>query len=148
MLEIGIARPSSRSCSAALIMVPKKTGDWRPCGDYRAQKVITVPSRYPLPNIQDFTANLRGSTVFSKVKFTKAYHQTPIAEEDICKTVITTPLSLFEFTRMPLVQRNAAQSFQIFVDADTDVDTDADSLRGLPFVYAYVDGQLHARRTF
>jgi len=50
---------------------------------------VTIPDRYPLPHIQDFTYHLAGCTIFSKIDLIKAYFQIPVAEEDKHKTPVT-----------------------------------------------------------
>lgn len=51
------------------------------CRDYRALNATTIPDRYPLPHIQNFTAGLHCKNIFSKIDLVKAYYQIPVAKK-------------------------------------------------------------------
>jgi hypothetical protein len=129
MLRDGTARRAEGPWSSALHFVPNDSG-WRPCGDYRALDARTIPDRYSVPHIQDYAHRLSGCTTFSKIDLARAYHQVPVHPDDTQKTAITTPFGFFEFPVISFGLRNAAQTFQRFMD---------DILKDLDFCFAYLD---------
>lgn len=65
MLELGIILLSNSPWSSPLQMVPKKSGDGRPCSDYQEPNKIAAFERYLIPHMQDLTAYFTGKMVLS-----------------------------------------------------------------------------------
>jgi hypothetical protein len=71
MLRDGTARRSESSWSSALHIMPKDNG-WRPCGDYRALNARTIPDRYPVRHIHDYSHQLFSCSIFSKTDLVRS----------------------------------------------------------------------------
>ena len=135
LVELGVCYRGKSEWSSPLLVTTKPNGGWRVCGDYRRLNNLTKDDRYPVRSLMDFTADLSGKSIFSKIDLMKGYHQIPVAEGDICKTAVITPFGLFIFPRCPFGLKNAGQDFQRLMDA---------ILGDLPRVYVYIDDILVA----
>ncbi|KAF2353789.1 Reverse transcriptase domain [Trinorchestia longiramus] len=138
MQNAGTVRISKSPWASPLMMVPKPNGEYRLCGDYRRLNAITIPDRFPIPHLQDFSANLHGATIFTKIDLAHAFHQIPMDEESIQKTAVITPFGLFEYTTIPFGLRNAPQTFQRHM---------TNILPDLPYAYTDLDDVLIASST-
>ncbi|KRZ61678.1 Transposon Ty3-I Gag-Pol polyprotein [Trichinella nativa] len=64
------------------MILKQQTAQWPPCGDYRALNRCTIPDRYPLPHLADFTHKLHGKHIFSKLDLAHAYYHIPMRHQD------------------------------------------------------------------
>jgi cleavage and polyadenylation specificity factor subunit 1 len=118
------SRPPSISC-------PRRTAVGGPVET--TLNACTIPDRYPVPHIQDYSHHLSGCTTFPKIDLVRAFHQIPVHPDDVQKSAIITPFGLFEFPFMSFGLRNATQTFQHFMD---------EILKDLGFCFAYIDNIL------
>lgn len=128
MCKAGICRPFSSPWASPIHLVANRN-------DYRQLNEATVPVKYPVPHLYDFTANLHGKTIFSTLDLHRAFHQIPVATEDIEKTAVVTPFDLYEFLIMTFGLRNAGQTFQRYIHR---------ALPDLDSVFAFLDDILIA----
>ena len=135
LCELGVAHRGKSEWASPLMVAPKPCGGWRVCGDYRRLNTQTEDDKYPVRQLTDFTANLAGKKVFSKVDLFKGYHQIPVAPEDVKKTGVITPFGLFIFPCTPFGLKNAGQDFQRLMD---------ELLGDIPHVFVYIDDILIA----
>lgn len=107
-----IVRPSTSPYASPVVLVKKKTGDYRLCIDYRALNKKSVKENYPMPLIEDQLDALSGNEFFTTLDLASGYYQVPIREQDKHKTAFVTPEGHFEFNRMPFGLANAPATFQ------------------------------------
>ena len=69
-----------------------------------------------MPNIQEFSSQLHGSTIFTRIDLVKAFHEIPIESADIPKTAIITPFGSYVFAYSTFGLRNAGATFQRLMD--------------------------------
>ena len=67
---------------------------------------------YPIPHAQDCLDAVAGAILFLTMDITAAYHQIPVAKEDIAKTAFITKYGLYEFKTMPFGLQTAPQTYQ------------------------------------
>ena len=148
MLKDSIIRPSNSEWSSPLHIVPKNES-WRMVGDYRRLNAQTKRDTYALPLLHDFSSQLCGTKIYSRLDLKDAYWQIPIADEDIGKTNVVTPYGSYEFLRMHFGLSGASQTFQRHMDEvfrDLTV-IDPNGNRRNVVVFTYIDDILIASQS-
>ena len=110
--EDGIIRRSKSPYSAPVVPIRKPDGTIRLCIDYRSLNKITKGDSFPIPNLIDMLFSLQGMKYFTTIDLVKGYYQVEMEESSIEKTAFTTPLSHWEFLRMPFGVKNGPATFQ------------------------------------
>lgn len=116
MLQEGVIRPSHSPYAQEVVLVLKRTGDWRFCVDYRAVNKVTIPDAYPLPRISDLINSIKQSSFFTVLDLKAGYWQIPMEADSIKYTAFRCFMGLFEFCVMPFGLTNAPATFQRCMD--------------------------------
>lgn len=112
MKEQGIVRDSTSEYSSPVLLVKKKTGEYRMVIDYRQLNAQTVKDKFPLPHIDDLLDRLSGSNLFCILDACQGFNQIPMDDESARKAAFTTPDGHYEPTRLFFGLSNGPAVFQ------------------------------------
>ena len=113
-----------------IVVVKKKSGGLRLCVDLRAVNKAIIPDKYPLPTIEELTAQFHGSTTFSKLDLRQGYLQVPLHPESRNLTAFITHKGVFRYKHMAFGLSSAPSCFQKIM---------ASIFAGIPGVAIYLD---------
>ena len=112
MLDQGVIEPTVSPFSSPVVLVPKKTGEWRFCVDYRALNKVTKPDSFALPLASDIFSTLGNAKVMTTLDLDRGFWQVEMEEEDKKKTAFTSFLGSFSFQVMPFGLMNSPSTYQ------------------------------------
>ena len=116
MLRQKIIAPAQSPWSANVVMVKKRSGEYRTCIDFRNLNSLTKRDAYCLPRIDDCLRALAGATWFTTFDLKNSYYQVELAEKDREKTSFVVRGGQYSFLRLPMGLCNSASTFQRLMD--------------------------------
>ena len=114
MLQDGIIEPSTTPWVSPVVLVKKKSGEYRFAVDYRRLNQLTKPIQFPLPRLEDVfdTIGEKGAQIFTSLDLASGYWQVPMDQNSKEKTGFITQSGVYQFKKMPFGLTNAPMSFQ------------------------------------
>lgn len=142
MLSLGVIQPSKSPWSSPILLVKKKSGEYRLCFDGRKLNAATRKDSYPLPRVDYILSKLGRAKYMSSIDLKSAFWQIPLSPESREKTAFSVPgRGLFEFVRMPFGLCNAPKTLQRLMDEVFGPELD-------PYVFVYLDDLVIVTATF
>ena len=111
-----IRRVDDADWISPVVIVPKKSGKWRVCVDFRPLNVATKRHHYPMPFQDEILDEVAGHERYSICDGFCGYFQIEIAPKDQKLTSFITPWGVFCYTRMPFGLVNAYATSQGWMD--------------------------------
>lgn len=118
MLESQAIENSKSPWSSPIVMVPKASGAYRFCIDFREVNEVSDKDAYPLPVMETILEQLRHARYLSTIDLSQAYFQVPLARESREITAFAVPgKGHFQFRVMPYGLTGAPATFQRLIDS-------------------------------
>ncbi|XP_073121636.1 uncharacterized protein [Henckelia pumila] len=99
-----------------VVLVPKSSGKWKMCVDFRDLNKACPKDCYPLPRIDQLVDSTAGHQYLCFMDAYQGYHQIPLAEEDQDKVSFTTSHGTFCYRVIPFGLKNAGATYQRLMD--------------------------------
>ena len=96
---------------ATIVVVPKKTNDFRVCVDLTKLNETVRRERHVLPAIYQMLAMIKDVKVFSKLDCNSGFYQVPLTEDCMRLTVFLTPFGRYCYTHLCLGISSASEYF-------------------------------------
>jgi len=111
MMRQGVIEKSSGLFASNLVLVKKKDGNYRCCGDYQQLNDLTIKDAFPLPHTDDCLDALSGCCWFTSLDMLSGYHQLDVVPEDRDNTAFVIRRGLFRYRTLPFGLTNAVGTF-------------------------------------
>ena len=117
LCALDIIEPSVSPWSSPIVPIRKKDGSIRLCIDYRKLNKVTIPDKFPVPNLTDSIFGLKGTTYFTSLDLVRGYYQVPLDDASKPCTAFTSPRNHWQFKRLSFGLTNAPSAFQREIQA-------------------------------
>ena len=117
MLAGNFIEPSVSIYNSPIMLIRKKSGEYRFICDLRGVNKIIKPISYAMPRTEVYIENLRGSKFFSTFDFKDGYAQLPLSEN--CRDITSFEIAgvgKFRYKTLPQGLSWAPSLFQMFLD--------------------------------